>query len=126
RGNLLERFRRYDRVEFLAIELSPAELEQARARGIEAEAHQINVFEDGQIRARLPYASASIDIVLAAEIVEHVVDTQGFMADIHRVLRPGGAVLLSTPNLLWWKYRLDLLLGRYLDLLDYRLRYGTD
>jgi 2-polyprenyl-3-methyl-5-hydroxy-6-metoxy-1,4-benzoquinol methylase len=126
RGHLLERFRRYPGVEFVAIELDPASRELARTRGIEPDAHQINVFEDGQITARLPYPDASLDVVLAAEIIEHIVDTQGFLAEINRVLRPGGAVLLSTPNVLWWKYRLDLLRGRYLDVLDYRLRYGTD
>ncbi len=42
------------------------------------------------------------------------------------MLRPGGVVLLSTPNLLWWKYRVDLLRGRYPTWLEYRLRYGED
>lgn len=126
RGLMLERFRRYAGVEFVAIELDPEMIELARARGIDAEPHQINVLEDGQIAARLPYADASFDVVLAAEIIEHIVDTQSFLAEIHRVLRPGGVVFLSTPNILWWKYRLDLLAGRYLDMLDYRLRFGDD
>ncbi len=126
RGLMLERFRRYEGVEFVAIELEPEMLELARARGIAAEPHQINVFEGGQIAARLPYEDGSLDVVLAAEIIEHIVDTQGFLAEIRRVLRPGGVVFLSTPNVLWWKYRLDLLGGRYLDVLDYRLRFGTD
>lgn len=126
RGQLLERFRRYDGAELVAIELDPEMLELARARGIEALVHQINVFEDGQIAARLPYEDTSLDVVLAAEIIEHIVDTQGFLAEIYRVLRPGGVVFVSTPNVLWWKYRLDLLAGRYLDVLDYRIRFGAD
>lgn len=126
RGMLLERFRRYDDASLLAIELDPEMREVARARGIDAETHQINVYDGDQITARLPYADESMDVVLAAEIIEHVVDTQGFIAEIARVLRPGGAVLLSTPNLLWWKYRVDLLFGRYPDMLEYRLRYGED
>ncbi len=126
RGHLLERFRRYGGVSFVAIELDPEMRELARSHGIEAEAHQINIFKGSQIAAQLPYQDASLDVVLAAEIIEHIVDTQGFLAEIQRVLRPGGAVLLSTPNVLWWKYRLDLLTGRYLDVLDYRLRFGDD
>jgi 2-polyprenyl-3-methyl-5-hydroxy-6-metoxy-1,4-benzoquinol methylase len=126
RGMLLERFRRYEGVEFWAIELEPESREIAGARGIEAEAHQINVFVGRELLARLPFASESVDVVLAAEIIEHIVDTQGFVAEIARVLRPGGTVLFSTPNILWWKYRLDLLRGRYPDPLEYRLRFGED
>jgi 2-polyprenyl-3-methyl-5-hydroxy-6-metoxy-1,4-benzoquinol methylase len=126
RGQLLERFRCYEGVELLGIELDPSDRDEARARGIAVTEHQINVYDGDQITARLGCDSESVDLVLAAEIIEHVVDTQGFLAEIYRVLRPGGAVLVSTPNVLWWKYRLDLLLGRYPDLLDYRLRYGTD
>jgi methionine biosynthesis protein MetW len=126
RGLLLERFRRYKGVEFVGIELDPADRAEAEARGIHVDVHQINVFDDGQITATLPYEDASFDIVLAAEIIEHIVDTSGFVAEIARVLRPGGVVFLSTPNILWWKYRLDLLRGRYPDPLEYRLLYGTD
>ena len=105
RGMLLERFRRYEDVEFWAIELEPESREIASARGIEAEAHQINVYVGRELLARLPFPSESVDVVLAAEIIEHIVDTQGFVAEIARVLRPGGTVLFSTPNILWWKYR---------------------
>ena len=127
RGMLLERFRRYEDVEFWAIELEPESREIASARGIEAEAHQINVYVRPRAAARAcRFRRESVDVVLAAEIIEHIVDTQGFVAEIARVLRPGGTVLFSTPNILWWKYRLDLLLGRYPDPLEYRLRFGED
>jgi 2-polyprenyl-3-methyl-5-hydroxy-6-metoxy-1,4-benzoquinol methylase len=64
--------------------------------------------------------------VLAAEIVEHIVDTEGFVRELHRVVRPGGTLFMSTPNILWWKYRVDVLRGRYPDPLEHRLHYGTD
>ncbi len=76
--------------------------------------------------ARLPFADAEADIVLAGEILEHVVDTEGFLREIARVLGPGGAVVLSTPNILWWKHRLTLLAGRYPDALEYRHPFGGD
>jgi ubiquinone/menaquinone biosynthesis C-methylase UbiE len=76
--------------------------------------------------ATLPFEDASGDVVLAGEIVEHVVDTESFLQEIHRVLRPGGATILSTPNIFWWKYRVKLMAGRYPDALEYRSRYGDD
>ena len=76
--------------------------------------------------ARLPFADGSADVVLAGEIIEHVVDTESLLREIRRTLRPGGATVLSTPNVAWWKHRLQLLAGRYPDALDYRSRYGDD
>jgi SAM-dependent methyltransferase len=126
RGLLLERFRRYEGVELGGIEIDEAEIARARERGLEPDRHFINAFDGNRMVARLPYADGSADVVLAGEIIEHVVDTEGFLREIGRVLRPGGAVVLSTPNILWWKHRVALLAGRYPDALDHRLRYGDD
>jgi SAM-dependent methyltransferase len=126
RGLLLERFRRYEGVRLGGIEIDPAEIERARERGLEPDRHFVNVFEENRLVARLPYGDEDADVVLAGEILEHIVDTEGFLREIRRVLSPGGSLVLSTPNILWWKHRLALLAGRYPDALDYRTRYGDD
>lgn len=126
RGLLLERFRRYPGVELLGLELDPEEARHASERGLDPVQEQINVFEHGRVSARLPFGDGAADVVLAGEILEHVVDTESFLREISRVLVPRGALVLSTPNILWWKHRLSLLAGRYPDALDYRLRYGAD
>ncbi len=55
------------------------------------------------------------DCVFACEILEHLLDTAGFLRKIARVLAPGGTLILSTPNLAYVWNRLRLLLGRQLD-----------
>jgi SAM-dependent methyltransferase len=45
-----------------------------------------------------PLADASFDAVWAGEVIEHVADTAGWLSEIRRVLRPGGRLLVSTPN----------------------------
>lgn len=46
----------------------------------------------------LPVRSRSADLVVALEVLEHVENPEGLVAELARVLRLGGAVLISTPN----------------------------
>ncbi|MFI7102979.1 class I SAM-dependent methyltransferase [Streptomyces sp. NPDC050161] len=59
----------------------------------------------------LPFATGSADAVLFSEVVEHLVDPDAALDELHRVLRPGGHLMLSTPNLAAWYNRGLLLAG---------------
>lgn len=123
RGQLLARF---EDSEVEGLEIDEEEIALAEKRGIPLRRGHINSFDGTRMVARLPFDDAAYDIVLAGEIIEHIVDTEGFLREILRLLRPGGAAIVSTPNVLWWKYRLAMLAGRYPDVLESRLRYGDD
>jgi SAM-dependent methyltransferase len=47
---------------------------------------------------QLPCADASIDVVVSAQTIEHLWDQDRFVAECARVLRPGGVLVMSTPN----------------------------
>jgi SAM-dependent methyltransferase len=49
--------------------------------------------------APLPYADGSFDTVLCTQVLEHVPDAELAMAEIARVLRPGGHALVTVPFL---------------------------
>lgn len=59
----------------------------------------------------LPLPDASVDVIWAGEVIEHIFDTEFFVEDLRRVLSPGGRLILSTPNLAAWINRIALLLG---------------
>jgi SAM-dependent methyltransferase len=46
----------------------------------------------------LPYTDASFDCVVSFQVIEHIPNDRLFLSEIHRVLRPGGVGLITTPN----------------------------
>jgi SAM-dependent methyltransferase len=49
----------------------------------------------------LPLAAASVDAVTLFDVLEHVADDRRALAETLRVLRPGGVLLISSPNERW-------------------------
>ncbi|HEV7664915.1 MAG TPA: class I SAM-dependent methyltransferase [Chloroflexota bacterium] len=47
---------------------------------------------------RLPLQDASVDLVVSFETLEHVSDAGAMVRELRRVLKPGGRLVLSTPN----------------------------
>ena len=46
----------------------------------------------------LPFESESFDWVISFQVIEHIEQDLEFVREIHRVLRPGGHALITTPN----------------------------
>ena len=51
--------------------------------------------------AALPFRDASFDLVISSECVEHTAHPELSVADMLRVLRPGGTLVLTCPNRAW-------------------------
>jgi SAM-dependent methyltransferase len=47
---------------------------------------------------RLPFPTGAFDRVIAAEVLEHIPDDRGAMAELARVLRPGGTIAVTVPR----------------------------
>ncbi len=83
---------------FAGIDWSVGRLLHARGLGL-------TVLRAGVDAAGLPLADGVVDVVIMSELIEHLVDPDRAMAEVRRVLRPGGSLLLSTPNLAAWYNR---------------------
>jgi len=97
----------------VGIDIAPKLIGIAREQfGIEAYCSDVTrglEFADGVFRA-----------VIMTEVIEHVIDTDSVLNEVKRVLKPGGILLISTPNICSLKNRLLLLAGRYPQGPEYR------
>jgi 2-polyprenyl-3-methyl-5-hydroxy-6-metoxy-1,4-benzoquinol methylase len=66
------------------------------ARVLAAAHPNVTVVQDDIRRPALP--RASFDVVLCTEVIEHVAESRAALAGMRRLLRPGGVLLLSTPQ----------------------------
>jgi ubiquinone/menaquinone biosynthesis C-methylase UbiE len=49
----------------------------------------------------LPFPDAAFDLVISSECIEHTLDPRLALAEIHRVTRPGGRLVVTVPNQAW-------------------------
>ncbi|WP_076480235.1 class I SAM-dependent methyltransferase [Williamsia sterculiae] len=73
------------------VDYDTAAVAHTRARYPRLTVHQGNLVD-------LPLSDASVDVVVNFQVIEHLWDQPAFVAECVRVLRPGGLLLISTPN----------------------------
>ena len=72
-------------------------------------ADKIN-FKVCDITKKLPFEDATFDYVLFLEVIEHLKNPYDVMAELSRILKKGGKVIISTPNILNLKSRIRYLI----------------
>ena len=60
-----------------------------------------------------PYPDNMFDIAIAIEVSEHILDHESFFSESKRILRPGGKLYISTPNILSMKSRMKFLFNGF-------------
>ncbi|MDX6714556.1 MAG: hypothetical protein QOH30_1114 [Baekduia sp.] len=105
-GRTLDELVRYGRVS--GIDLSPQAVAAAQRRG-----HQdVRV---GRVE-QLPFADGTFDVVTCLDVIEHTPDDRASLAELRRVARPGGLLLVTVPAYqgLWsWHDEVNLHFRRY-------------
>jgi SAM-dependent methyltransferase len=65
----------------------------------------------GNVEGDLPFPDATFSLALCIEVVEHLLQPEKMLAEIKRVLKPGGVLIITTPNYAYWALRLLYLFG---------------
>jgi SAM-dependent methyltransferase len=75
----------------LALEYDEASVAHARTAYPQVSTARANL-------ASMPVLDAGADVVVTLQVVEHLWDLRGFLRDCRRLLRPGGLLVVTTPN----------------------------
>jgi 2-polyprenyl-3-methyl-5-hydroxy-6-metoxy-1,4-benzoquinol methylase len=86
------------------VDTIPQLVESARAKGIK-------VYQ-GDINKPLPWHDEVFDVITASQIIEHLADTDTFLKEIHRMLKPNGYLVISTNNLASLHWIMMFIMGK--------------
>ena len=89
RGYLLEAAR-HRGWQAVGVEVNRHAAEIARSRGLEVHRGTL---------ADAPFPPESFDVVTAFDVIEHLPSPRAFLAQVHRLLRPDGLLVLTTPDI---------------------------
>ncbi|MBI4020050.1 MAG: class I SAM-dependent methyltransferase [Candidatus Aenigmarchaeota archaeon] len=96
------------------LDISGKAVEKARRRGVNAAVcnveHELNEMAKGKF-----------DVVVCLDLIEHLFEPRIFLENVKRFIRPGGCMVVTYGNALYWKDRLSILLGRMPDRNMYKM-----
>ncbi len=106
-GSLLKKLEKYGHA--MGVDISEEAIKFCRLRGCR------NVYVVDQEEG-LPFQDNTFDLVIAMDIIEHIDDDSGALAECYRVIRKGGVLLITVPAY-------DFLWGPHDEVNDHKRRY---
>ncbi len=61
---------------------------------------------------KLPFKSKFFDTIICTEVLEHLITFQGVFKLFYEILADDGFLIVTVPNAGWWRFRINVLLGR--------------
>lgn len=80
-----------------------AQLKKAKKLGIKV--------EQGNLNEKFPFEDSFFNVVHSNQVIEHLTEIDNYVAEIYRILKPGGYVIISTENLSSWHNIFSLIMG---------------
>jgi len=91
-GQLLETFTKTKYVEVYGLDISEKVLRIAKQKGYIV--HKINLEKD-----KLPFSNEYFDIIVANDLIEHLIDPDKVLTEIHRVSHSNTKIIICVPNI---------------------------
>lgn len=87
------------------VDLVKRDVQRAKKRGMKARVVDVE-------HQQFPYPQNCFDGILFTDVIEHIFDTDLILEKIYRILKPGGFLIITTPNVCSLARRLMLLFGK--------------
>jgi len=97
-------------------ELVGTELSAIRARELRnlfADYPQVGIVENNLEEDPLPFPGDYFDTIAVTAVIEHLFDPITALRKLYRLLKPGGVVIVDTPNIAKWTRRIKLAFGYF-------------
>lgn len=100
------------------VDINPENVAACTAKGLDVRLCDLSV-------DALPFENERFELIFAGEIIEHLVDTDKFLQDLARCLKPNGSLIITTPNLASFENRMRLIFGIYPEWVDWCTTEGV-
>jgi SAM-dependent methyltransferase len=91
---------------YVGVDIAAAAVRKAKAKNLD-----VCQIADA---SSLPFADDTFEVAFCLEVIEHLFDPESALREAQRVIVPYGSLIVTTPNVAYWRRRLDLgLLGRW-------------
>jgi len=105
-GSMLAEIRKLGKWKLCGVDSSESAASMARSQGFDVR------LADATVDSAPLFERHSFDLIISAEVIEHVYDPRGFLRHAHTLLRPHGRLLLTTPYHGYLKNLLIAILGK--------------
>jgi SAM-dependent methyltransferase len=114
-----------ERLSDLGFNVTAADKDQSSFKCTQAIFSKINFDSPGEIDEFVVQHAGEFDAVLGVEVIEHVHDQWNYVRQLIKMAKPGGLILITTPNISSWASRLIFFFtGRFHQFGDIDLAYG--